>query len=578
MTTDYYLRVNLPTAGSLIYICVCMLILLIFAGIAGASQDLLKLDSVSDLYVVWSEFDGNDNEIYISRRSAGKWNEKERITDNDTDDFSPCIALDKNSYPWIVWVGDDGVNTAIYSCYWNGKLWSKIYQVDNVDLYEDTLPSITFDEENVPWVVWCGTDSRDDDIYISSWNGYSWGYEKIVNTDDNWPDLTPAITSFPGRKELFIVWMGFNGSDYELYYTSYKQKRVSEEECFSFKKIGAFGKFPSFLKYSDGNIRLFWIENGNYFSILGDGINWESKESIDLAYTDKFLVDLLDKFDAPVWIAWMNGGVRQNFRLIPMHTQQKVLTEKMYFKKVILGYIIYFLDSKAYANSEATKYIAYGDSITHGKQFEGYPIKLERKLNTNIGPSTVVNEGVCGEDTPTGAKRIASVLQKHNAQHLLLQEGTNDITGGFSLTSIKFNLGQMIDICKVYNTIPLLSYLTPRLDSLDDRTRQCNYDFIKPLSEEKSVLLVDNYMPLYENKERYFYDEKHPNDEGYEVMAQTWFSAISDILNTEEDDDNSGCGAVTLPATKSGDKGINFEILVIIFILIFYLRYRLCRS
>lgn len=558
---------------------------------ASADAELLKLDKVEPLYIVWAEADGEDSEIYICRRNMGKWMKKEKLTDNSTDDFSPCIALDKHYNPWVIWVGSDGISTAIYSRYWNGEAWSNICQVDSVDLYSDTFPGITVSDKNIPYVVWSGSDGRDDDIYISSWNGSRWEPEEIINIDDHSPDLMPILTEQPGGEGLIISWMGYNGRNYELYYTLYSKGKMYDEKVFGFGKTYSFGECPGFIKSATNGVKLCWRERGNWRSVTGNGLNWSDEEDIDLSCKDALIVDLLNRLGTPIWIAWIDTDLRQSFRLLPADTASQGPSETGVNKSKIFTWIsnrglhglrsiLDIFNSNAYADtvSGPTKYIAFGDSITEGNNaVEEYPSRLGTKLNQNIGPSIVVNAGLGGERTFEGVDRIDSVLNEHNGQYLLLMEGTNDVTWHFSTESIIFNLGEIIDRAVAFGTTPLIAQLTPRDDSLDGRTHDEINPAIVNLAAEKNIICVDQYTTMATDKLLYMCDHIHPNEAGYELMSQTWFDAIDLMLNPP-DDNGGGCGSVTLPATRGGDRGVNLGLLFILFVLSLWFRLRLRRT
>lgn len=569
---------------------IALLMLLSFLFTVSVYAESLSLDKVDPLYVVWAEGNGEDSEIYICKRELGKWLGKEQLTDNDTADFSPYIALDKDGNPWIVWIEDDGVNTAVYSRYWNGKAWSNIYQVDSVDLFSDTFPSITIDNKNVPYVVWSGSDGKDDDVYISSWNGLRWEPEEMINIDDNSPDFMPVVTEQPGKDELIISWMGYNGKRYELYYTLYSKSKISDgEKVFGFDKAYSFGECPSFIKSAKGDVELYWWERGTCHCVKGNGINWNDEESIDLKCKDTFIVDLLARLDTPICVSWIESGIRQSFRLLPMSSSfvQKGWVSKLrVFVKIFstrLSFLCYIFDifsSNLYAETTTIKYIGFGDSITLGDEgWEGYIPRLDRKLNAELEPSVVYNAGVGGERTWEGLDRMDSVLEKYSADYILIMEGTNDITWQYNPGSIAFNLGLMVDKCIAYGTTPLLANVPPRRDSLQPRTRDSFNPAIEEIAREKNVTFVDQYTPLAVDVEANIADHVHPSDVGTEIMMNTWYDAIYSLRKPPEPEgDDGGCGSIVLPAAKGGGRGINLGVLFVLFMLGLWFRVRLCRS
>src|SRR5687767_3844995 len=86
-----------------------------------------------------------------------------------------------------------------------------------------------------------------------------------------------------------------------------------------------------------------------------------------------------------------------------------------------------------------TKFTAFGDSITDGKVSlvplislagpDTYPFKLEQMLQQRYPSQTllVVNQGVSGDDTRDGVRRLPSVLDSDRPEVLLLLMGVNTI-------------------------------------------------------------------------------------------------------------------------------------------------------
>ncbi len=183
--------------------------------------------------------------------------------------------------------------------------------------------------------------------------------------------------------------------------------------------------------------------------------------------------------------------------------------------------------------------IGFGDSITlgypyvtgsgDGRRVGGYEPKLEALLRTTGGRWKVLNYGLEGETTYGGVDRIYSVVAGHNRAYVLLLEGTNDFGWGISYDTTVYNLGVMIDISKNAGLTPVISTLTP--DSQPNIGNQKNIPntynpAIAALAQEKNVVLCDQFAALIGNWDSWTDDQLHPNDAGYQIMADTWYLAL----------------------------------------------------
>lgn len=542
-----------------------------------SAQPLFEPQDINNLWYVWSGYDGHDTDIYCSQWDGINWTKPYQLTDNTTNDFSPAVAIDRNGNPWVVWVGLDGINTSIYCRYWDGNNWRETRQVDDVDIYSDTTPTITVDKDNTSWITWAGSDGIDDDIYISHWDGKNWTSSIMVNTDDSTPDVMPVISN-DKKDNIIIVWSGFDNGRYKLFFNQRIknnwsiEKHILDEDRFSVD-------LPSALKRMDGSIELIWLEKNLVYCSLWDGKEWSSPKDKEILLPTDFFINISKEQIGPGYTAWEDENIFQSIRVIIPESQhrQKYITAGCKIETLLVWLKDQILPS-ALAGVEPNKYIAFGDSITEGGGVqENYPSRLERKLDEGIGPSTVVNEGIGGERTFQGLARIDDVLTTHNAQFILIMEGTNDIIYQYSTETIIFNLGEIIEHSKNFGTTPLIAQLTPRQDFLDNRVKEDVNPAIVNMAKEKTITCVDQYTEMAKDKSGYMQDTVHPNDEGYELMAQTWYNAIYTIHFPPEEEEDSGCGSIypVYPNNKPKGLYINLIPLSVILLVILFLRLKL---
>ncbi len=186
---------------------------------------------------------------------------------------------------------------------------------------------------------------------------------------------------------------------------------------------------------------------------------------------------------------------------------------------------------------------AFGDSITFGvleqqkrlsfglSTVNSYPANLQRLLQGLDPAWQVKNRGVPGEKTPSGRNRLGSVLRSDRPGVLLLMEGTNDASECDSSDSIVANLQSMVQQAKANKTLVIIGTLPP-----DFRTHYCAQDVIDNANDKIRGLASAEGIGLAEifdgmNDRNLFgqapdRDPLHPNDQGYQVMANIWFSAM----------------------------------------------------
>ncbi|MGC4087567.1 MAG: SGNH/GDSL hydrolase family protein [Polyangiaceae bacterium] len=209
-----------------------------------------------------------------------------------------------------------------------------------------------------------------------------------------------------------------------------------------------------------------------------------------------------------------------------------------------------------------------GDSITVGAQSTdtgGYRVPLFRaavltnkKNMTFVGPSgagPATVDGVAFPDSHDGhsgyiidtidtrkglSPLMVQNLTTHTPHIVLLMIGTNDVNTQLDLPNAPQRLAALVDKVSATapNTLLVVAQLIPtRTDSLNTDVQTLNSAIATLVAERakagKHILLVDMYKAFTANsnyKTALMFDGLHPNDAGYEVMAKTWYAAISAYL------------------------------------------------
>lgn len=189
-------------------------------------------------------------------------------------------------------------------------------------------------------------------------------------------------------------------------------------------------------------------------------------------------------------------------------------------------------------------YMAFGDSLTAGdgsSDGNGYRNRLREKLIAHFGLSYVINEGVFGTQSDVGARRIGPLLDRNLPAYTLILYGTNDWNNRvcreqgppcFTIDSLR----NMVREAKSIHSLPVLSTLPPANEGINERVppernawiRDVN-ERIKALGREEQVAVADPYALFAQRTplSSLFVDHVHPTDEGYEMIAQAFFDAIS---------------------------------------------------
>jgi lysophospholipase L1-like esterase len=186
-------------------------------------------------------------------------------------------------------------------------------------------------------------------------------------------------------------------------------------------------------------------------------------------------------------------------------------------------------------------YMGYGDSITAGEgssDGHGYVLKLQNLLGPYFARAEVQARDRTGTNSAEGAEAARRNIRIFHPAWVLVHYGTNDwndatcqqqVDACFTIDSLR----RIVEEVKGANSLPVLATIIPANPALSPSGRNTWYDQmnvrIKALASEQSVTLADLNADFKAagSLPALFADHVHPNDAGYQVMAQGWFKAIT---------------------------------------------------
>jgi len=185
-------------------------------------------------------------------------------------------------------------------------------------------------------------------------------------------------------------------------------------------------------------------------------------------------------------------------------------------------------------------YMGFGDSITIGEgspDNRGYRPGLEDRLAGFFGRGAVVSEGIDATRSNRGAERIDDSLNRARPAYTLILYGTND----FNVLDCKanppcFTIESLRDIvlsARGSRSLPVLSTIIPANPNgalQPDRNQwvAAMNVRIRVLAKEMSVPLADPEPLFLKDPDfaRLYFDHVHPNNSGYDHIAEAFFAAI----------------------------------------------------
>lgn len=194
-------------------------------------------------------------------------------------------------------------------------------------------------------------------------------------------------------------------------------------------------------------------------------------------------------------------------------------------KKVILILFVFFMISscsKTTPHKTISHIICFGDSLTEGigaSNGQTYPYFLQ--LLTKV---PVMNEGIRGNTSKDGLNRIENISKYQNAI-IIVEFGANDYFQQIPIHETKTNIEKIIDkLNNNGNNIIVVSTEDKQLREL------CN--MLKSLAREKNIIFINGILNEIWNDRNLFFDEIHPNSQGYKLVAQKIYKNIKPLINS----------------------------------------------
>jgi acyl-CoA thioesterase-1 len=192
--------------------------------------------------------------------------------------------------------------------------------------------------------------------------------------------------------------------------------------------------------------------------------------------------------------------------------------------------------------------LCFGDSYTFGttsraipglatlSPIEGYVPKLARLLAAEFGKGTkLINSGLGGETTGAGLARLPGELRIHDPDLVLLHLGVVDVsTDKPRFTDARNNLVDMMHLI-LRSNVKVIIGTYPALDPDGFRGRVAAphvsrlNTIIRQEANKQQVPVAGHERAFGRKPGLLGTDGLHPNDNGYEIIADTWFEVIKDI-------------------------------------------------
>lgn len=495
-----------------------------------------KRDRTGKIWLLWEERESGRSDVCIAQLKNQRLIQQKNISaDQNGFNFSPSLDFSFLNDPWMAWVNySQKKYTILIKNLGTGQIW----KINSRSTASALSPQIIIDGTGKIWLFWIGQMRNLDEICYTYFDGERWAEPSSLNQNPDIPHIHPSVAlDFNGFPH--VVWSAYDGEDYELYYSHWNGNRWAQEKKVTNNRNIA-DTSPSLSLFMDTIPIVSWLRysDGKREVVLTYrmGNRWITGTSIS-RNTDATFPPKIAYFKEKIGICWQEESMIRT-ALLNFHELYDIFPIKRI--NANLSRIL---------TLDRDKYIGFGDSITYGiiayeaAPEKGYVPRLEKLIDENIKESTVVNQGVGGEKTSEGLSRIHSVINEEQAKTIFLMEGTNDVKDeNISMDTTAFNLKKMAERCLDFGMIVFLASIIPKdpwEGMIKERILELN-EKIESVASALNISFVDQFEAFGGYHADHLYsDATHPNEDGYQLMAETWYAALVDSLPSIEVDTTS---------------------------------------
>lgn len=194
----------------------------------------VAMDNKGNAIIIWEQFNGINNQIYMSEYRSGQWNHptdliSDAISIAGQDAWTPYVAMDDNGNAIIAWGQSDGTNTQIYvSEYRNGQ-WNHPTDLTtsaiSISGQFAWMPNVCMDNNDNAVISWVQNDGTTNQIYKSEYRNGSWNHPTDLGTDAI--SIRGQFSSYPyvamdNNGNTIITWSQSNGTEDQIYKSEYR--------------------------------------------------------------------------------------------------------------------------------------------------------------------------------------------------------------------------------------------------------------------------------------------------------------------------------------------------------------------
>lgn len=216
----------------------------------------------------------------------------------------------------------------------------------------------------------------------------------------------------------------------------------------------------------------------------------------------------------------------------------------------------YFLDQAYFfplkiknLHSRGSTIVCLGDSLTYGvgaSPGHDYPSLLSKALGMEV-----INAGVDGDETEDALKRLDRDVLSKNPRLVIILLGANDYLDGVPVSKAFQNLDEIVRRIQAQGAMVVVGEIGT---SIFGSALQRRWDHIVTTHQ---VAYVPRLLGTYFFNPTLKSDNLHPNDKGYEIIAEHMLQVVKPLLAVSSAEPMPQEHAHRVASTRNLERGVN---------------------
>lgn len=195
------------------------------------SDPAVATSANGDTVVVWNDYDGSYNRIYLSERRDGVWTHPADLSDAfslaGSDAYNPAVAISDTGDTVVTWQQYDGTEYQIYFSEYRAGTWTHPNDLSehiSVGGSYSNAPDVVVNGSGEALVYWRQYDGSIPRLYKSEYRAGSWTNPADIQDYVSLPtgQVYNSTAAIDADGNIMLFWSQYNGTQAPLYLSEYR--------------------------------------------------------------------------------------------------------------------------------------------------------------------------------------------------------------------------------------------------------------------------------------------------------------------------------------------------------------------